>query len=337
MLNTYGGNLPLIQARASGRMLGVLIPKLMTTRFGLKEVQGKNKTDTVKFRRYLRGGAQTAPVQEGVTPGGNRVRFEDYSATLQEFLDYYEITDRMDMLHPDDVVNKYAELGAKDAAETVELVNIDLLNNGTNVFYSGTATARTGVTASLSRNDFRKVKRFFERNAVQPVYEMVQPSTKISTSGVLDSYVAMGSTDLDSDVRSMQGFKAYSEYGNPMDAYPEIGEVGACESFRIFLSPLFRPVDQAGGTVTDKLVGGVTPSSSGSADVYRVVCVGEGAYGCVSLDSTARAQIIITPVDTPSKSDPGRQRGSIAWKIFYAAVRLDERRLARIECAASVL
>jgi len=57
----------------------------VTERFGQAKPIPKKSSQTIKFRRYESLANATAPLAEGVTPGGQKLTKTDVSATLQQF------------------------------------------------------------------------------------------------------------------------------------------------------------------------------------------------------------------------------------------------------------
>jgi N4-gp56 family major capsid protein len=79
-------------------------------------------------------------------------------------------------------------------------------------------------------------------------------------------------------------------------------------------------------------------STSGSvADVYQLVILAKDALGSVALKGADAVHPMVLNPNTPRGGDPMGQLGSVAWKTWFAAVRLNESWLARIECAVTKL
>ncbi|MCD2476522.1 N4-gp56 family major capsid protein, partial [Staphylococcus aureus] len=72
-------------------------------------------------------------------------------------------------------------------------------------------------------------------------------------------------------------------------------------------------------------------------DVYPIVIVGQDAYGTVALKgATAITPMVLNP-GTPRGGDPLGQRGTVGWKTYFTAIRLNEAWMARLEVAVTDL
>jgi N4-gp56 family major capsid protein len=117
--------------------------------------------------------------------------------------------------------------------------------------------------------------------------------------------------------------------GTPLHA----NEIGKVEEVRVILSPMLEPFVGAGsGTTTGVL------NNGSNVNVYPVIIFGEEAYGVTPLKGMDSAAIaVMNPKMAASYEDPLGQRGFVAWKMWYSAVRLNEQWMARIETAARSL
>jgi N4-gp56 family major capsid protein len=298
-------------------------------RFCQVQPMPKNKSDTVKFRRYSAFAAATTPLTEGVTPSGKTISFTDFMATLKEYGDWVPITDKIADLHEDPVLKEMMAVCGEQAGETIEKITFGVATGGTNVFYAN-GTARNQVNTVVTRDKLRAVVRSLRANGSRPIGEILGASDKIGTQPVGEAFFAFGHTDLDSDIRNIDKFVPVEEYGNATKALPY--EVGKVENIRFILTRHFSSIPDAGAATTTMV------STSGSvADVYQFVVLSKDALGSVALKGADSIHPMVLNPNTPRGGDPMGQLGSVAWKTWFAAVRLNEAWLARIECAVTKL
>ncbi len=332
-INTYGDISPRTAGKAVARLLKRGQHLLVTERFGQMDPQEKNATKTRKYRRYHSLPRAVAPLAEGVTPKGQKLRYTDYTATLEQFGDLVELSDVVEDTHEDPVLQEAMDLCGEQAAETIEAIRITHLKAGTTVFYANGVTARTSVTSPPLRADFRKMYRFLMNNKARMVSKIVPPSIKISTKGIEPGFFCLGHTDLKADLRDMPGFTPVVEYGNPGNALP--GEVGSIEEFRFILSPMFEPWLSGGASSAMYLAGGVAPSAAASCDVYPMLVVAADAYAIVPLQGFKNVDIGVQNPGKKTKSDPLGQRGFASWKTWQTCCILNQLWLLRYEVAAT--
>jgi N4-gp56 family major capsid protein len=331
-INRYGDITP----REAGYIAKKLLERgqydLITERFGQSRPIPKKNTKTIKFRRYESLPRATAPLAEGVPPAGRKLTYTDINATLDQYGDFVEITDVVFDTHPDGVADETKDLCAEQIAETVEVLRIAVMKAGTNVYYANSAASRTYVDSPPLRSDLRRIYRAFKRNKARTIANIVKASALISTEPVAPAFFALGSTDLDADIRNIEGFVPTEKYSNSDRALP--GEIGKVDQFRFILSALFEPWLEGGASGTTYLSGGDAVSSAASCDVYPLIIVARDAYGIVPL----QGENSVTPMvkyPTPSVGDQLGQKGFVSWKTYQTSVILNHNWIARLECAAT--
>lgn len=330
---SYSSISPRTNARASRRFLERGRFGLVTELFGQFDPQPQNSTKTVKWRRYESLARATSPLAEGVTPTAKQATFTDVTASLQQYGDLVKITDVIEDTHEDPVLQQMTNVLAEQAGDTIEVTRIAFLKAGSNVFYSGGVASRATVNGTVTSGDLKLMYRSFKRNKAKEISEIVSASMKISTEPIQSSYFAMGSTDLDADVRNLDGFVPVAQYSNSSAAMP--GEIGSAQQIRFILTPLFLPWESTGTAGTTFLAGGVAPGSSLAADVYPMIVVARDAYGIVPLAGKEAVKINVVQPNVADKADPMAQYGFISWKMYQTGAILNQQWCARYEVAAT--
>lgn len=336
-ITQYGDISPRTAAYAYTQFLRHVEPVQVLARFGQIKAVPKNKSTTVKFRRAIPYPVVTAPLQEGVTPSVSGTSFEDVTVSLQQWGDVHGLTDVIADTHEDPVLDQMMLLSGEQAAATTEQVIYNVVKGGTSVYYANGA-ARNAVNTAISLNKQRAVVRTLQRNKAKPITTVLSPSPNIGTQAIEPGYIAVGHTDLAPDIRAMTGFIPVAKYGQMRPICPE--EIGAVENVRYVLTPDLAPFADAGGTAG----GSVLSTSATNADVYPVLFFGQDAFGITPLKNQKTSEgnnMVVTPTvinpGNPSPADVLGQRGYVGWKTWFAAVRLNETWMVRLEVAASAL
>jgi N4-gp56 family major capsid protein len=330
MINQYGDINQRTAMFAIAEFLANVDPVIVLGKFGQNRPAPKNKAQTVVFRRAVPFAPAIVPLQEGVTPTGHAMTFQDVQVTLQQFGDIVLITDKVADLSEDPVLKVAMEESGKQAAATIEQITYGVVKAGTSVFYANGA-ARANVNTAISLNKQRAVVRYLQRQKAKKITKILGGSVNYATKPIEAAYIGIGHTDISPDIRGMAGFTAVAAYGSrqPLSEY----EFGSVEEVRYILTPDLAPFADAGGAA-----GGNFLSTSGAqADVYPVLIFGEDAFGVVPLKGQGSMAPTVLNPGTPSKSDPLGQRGFVGWKTWFAAVRLNETWLSRLEVAATNL
>ena len=327
--SAYGDINQRTAAWAATEMLAHAEPIIVLSKFGQTKPLPKNKAKSVKFRRPIPFTINTSQIQEGVTPPSHQMTYEDVPATMGQYGDICEITDQVQDMSEDPVLQDASELSGEQAAETIEMLTYGVIKAGTSVYFSNGA-ARGDVNTPISLNDFRMATRYLKGQRGKAVTKMMSGSVNYETRPIEGGFIAFGHTDLEADIRNINGFIPVANYGSRQPLCPE--ELGTIEGIRIILSPLFVSWPDAGDTK------GTMYSTTGTdADVYPLIVIAKEAYGLVPLKGKEAIKPMVLNPGTPSKSDPLGQRGYVSWKAYFVAVILNDAWMTRIECAVTAL
>ena len=324
-----GGVSPRTNVYAERQMLRYAKPVMVLEKLGLTKPMPKNKTDTIKFRRPRIFTAATTPLTEGVTPTETQFSYEDVSATLRQYGQVVVVTDKIEDLHEDPVLNDASMQAGENIGRTIEALNYGVIRAGTSVYYAN-GVQRTDVNTPITLSKQRAVLRSLKALKAQKITRSLSPSSDYGTRAVEAAYVAVAHTDVESDLRNMPGFNTVAEYGtrSPISEY----EIGSVEDVRYILSPDLNPFLDAGGAK-----GGMVSTSGTNADVYPIVYFGQDAWGMVALRGQGAVSPTIIPVGQKTKDDPLGQRGYVGWKTWHAALILNQAWMSRLEVAVTAL
>jgi N4-gp56 family major capsid protein len=332
MSTKYGDINQRTAAWAESKMLEHAEPILVLEKFADAKPLPRNTADNIKFRRPIPYAVSTTQLVEGVTPVPKQMQYEDVPVSMGQYGSVIEITDKVADMAEDPVLADAAMLAGEQAAETKELILWGALKGGTNVAYSGTTTptARTFVNDTISLALQRNVVRSLKGQRAKPHTKMVSASNLFATEAVAPAYIAFAHTDVEQDLRDMDGFTPIERYSNfqPVSDW----EIGKVENVRYILSPVLEPFSGA-GSATDN---GMTTTNS-AVDVYPVIFTSRNSYGAVALKgANSMSPHVINP-DQRTKSDPLGQRGIVSWKMYFAALILNQAWLNRVEVGVTDL
>jgi N4-gp56 family major capsid protein len=332
MLTTYGDISPAVAASAAVEMLKRGQPHLVIQQFLQSKPLGKNQTDTTKFRRYERLNAATTALTEGVTPSGSTPTKTDYTATLGQYGDFLELTDKIADLHTDPVLMEYSGMLGEQAALTLDTLAFNVLKGGTNLIRAN-GSARTDINTPLTLNLQRKAVRSLKRQYGRYFTSKISSSAKFNTENVKPSFIGLVHSDMEFVIRDMVGFKDVVDYGS---VSPYESEIGTVEEVRYISSTVFESWADGGGA---KAGSGTTMiSTTGtSADVYPVLYMAMDCAGGVALKGANAIKPGVLNPGVMREGDPLGQRGYVSWKTYFTAVILNQAWMIRVECAVPEL
>jgi hypothetical protein len=302
-----------------------------------------NSTQTAKFRRYFLAGATgaagsgsgnffypvaTTPLLEGVTPAGNTISNQDYTATLSQYGDWVPITDVIEDTTPTTSCRTSPMCSVSQAAVTVETLRFNVLKAGVNVFYANAVAGRVFVVLRSVARRHRRVTTALNR----------QNAKKITSSWRLDAGLQhqVGRSGVHRPLPPRPGERhpqhhrlqaGRADYGPHTSPYE--GEIGSIEQVRFLSSTVFAPFIDAGGAK-----GAIRSTGGTNADVYPILFFGRDAFGIVPLKGkSSMTPMVVNP--KPAAGDPLAQRGSVGWKLWTATLILQEAFMARLEAGAT--
>ena len=327
--NTYANVAQRTNTYAATVFLEHAEPQEVFAKFGDVKPMPKNKAESVKFRRSVPFPKLTVALAEGVTPSSRQMQFEDVTATMQEWGDVVEATDRVRELSEDPVIKEASKNLGEQATETIEGVIFGVIVAGTQVGYTN-GTTRLGLTTAITLNKLHAAVRALNSQRAKFITEIMSSSVNYDTRAVEGGYVAFGHTDLEHDIRALAGFIPVAKYGTRKPLCPY--ELGSVENVRFIQSVNAVPFAAA----TTASTAGFMPAGTTSAnDVYPLIVIGRNAYAQVPLKGSKAVEMFVwTGGD---KSDPLNQRDVVGAKYWFTAVRLNENWMYRIECLATLL
>ncbi len=323
-MTTYAGVSQRTNVYAATVFLEHAEPVEVFAKFGETKPMPKNKAETIKFRRSIPFPKLTAELTEGVTPTARQMQFEDVSATMQEWGDVVECSDRVRELSEDPVVAEASKNLGEQATETIEGIVWGVIKAGTQVGYAN-GTTRLGLTAALSLNKLHLAVRVLNSQRAKFITEVQSSSVNYDTRPVEAAYVAFAHTDCEHDIRALSGFIPVAKYGSRKTISPY--ELGSVENVRFILTVNAEPFLSAttSNTNTMKEASGLAASN----DVYPIVIIGRNAYGHVPLKGAKAVEMFVH--SGGSKADPLNQKDVVGAKYWYTCLRLNENWMYRLE------
>ena len=329
-MTAYGDVSPRVGIIAISQFLKHAEHPIVFNKLGQVERVPKNKGLSIKWRRWVPFDPITTALTEGVTPSSQKLAVVDVTATLGQYGGWSEITDVIQDTHEDPILQGMMQVHGQQASESFETLTYLTLRAGTNVVYAN-GSARNAVNTKISLGKVRSAVRTLNKNKCRKKTTILAPSVNYKTQAIEAAYVAVCHTDLEPDIRDLPGFVPVSQYGSRQTICPQ--EFGSVENVRFITTTIATPFADAGGLDGDA----VLSTSGTNADVYPVLIFGEDAYGTVALKGKDSAEILVRNPGKPENGNELGQRGSVGWKGWHVAARLNEAWMVRLEVAATLL
>ena len=299
--------------------------------FGKKTALPKGRGKTVEWRKWDTIPAETATLQEGVTPDGKKLGQTNVTASINQYGDYAEISDVLELTYVDDVILGATEEFAAAGAETMDIVIRDAvdtdMSSGQNVFYAptsgGTAVTARKTVMGTGDNSSQVVTQGIDSTClITPslVNKIVTTLKKNKTPKIDGDYIAIIHPSVAMDLRESQGWLNAHQYAQPEEIYN--GEIGKLHGVRFIES------------TNAKVWGGSDSSTNSGVAVYATYFFGKDAWGVVDPEG-AGMEMIVKGKGSGGTSDPLDQRSTVGYKFSTAAKVLYPERIIRLESASS--
>lgn len=292
-------------------MLERLLPELVYMKYGEKKNIPKRHGATAQWRRLNSLAVSTTAVTEGVTPDGVNLDITAITATVQTYGNWTKISDFLDLVGLDPILTEASELMGENAGESVDTIIRDLIFAGTNVQYAGGRASRATVTATdkITALEILRARRTLKRNRVK----------QVNIPGRGKGYLAFIHTDVATDLMQTDEWKRANIDNNTKNF--EDGIIG--KLYGVYFIEVDNGVKYAG-------------AGASSADVYATLFFGRGAYGVPDIEGSSKPEIIVHGAGSAGTADPLNQFNTVAWKAVFAAMRINELCLVRLESGASL-
>ena len=297
---------PTIQTYYDKKLIARLIPNFIHLQWGQKRPIPKNGGKHIDFRKFASLAPAMTPLTEGVTPDGNSITITNVTATPSQHGDYVEVSDILDMVAIDPVVDEMTDVLAEQAADTLDQICRDILVTGTNVQYANGKTSRDAIAAgdNLTVDEVRKAVRTLKRNNAKPVDGR--------------NYIAIVEPGTTYDLQSDEKWEEPAKYAGSGQIFS--GEIGRLYGVRFVETSNAKIFEEAGAD---------------GIDVAATIIFGKDAYGLVDVAGSGAVKTIVKPHGSAGTADPLDQRATVGWKAFFTGKILQHPAIVRIEHAIS--
>ena len=335
-------------------LLSRLLPNMVFYKYGQKKVLPKNSGDKINFRKFNSLTPATTALTEGVTPDGSSLNITKVEATVSQYGDFVQISDKLDMLGIDPVITETAELLGEQGADTIDHIVANIVVSGTSVRYAADRANRLAITSSdkLTGADIKKAVRDLKKANAKPLSD--------------GYYIGIISPEQAYDLQADALWQDVSKYNGGVNIMKgEIGKIHGVRFIETTNLPSFdSDVSFTAATLSsgDSLVGlyakdgtktditqrytiqttgtysSGTYYAKNNYKVFASMIIGADAYGVVDVENSAEGKpsIIVKQKGSAGTADPLDQRATVGWKAMFTAVRLNELAMVRLETTASV-
>lgn len=294
--------------------------------FGMKTPLPANRGQTIEWRKWNTLPKAMTPLQEGVTPVGQKMGQTVITQTIEQYGDFVSMTDKVQMHQIDDiVVGAMEELGAAAGNTQDALIRNELLT-GTNVSYADSVSGGTKTEVNQRYNlttDCKLTADTINKAATKMKKSKAQP--------INGKWVCLIHPSCTEDLRRDSDWVEAHKYAQPDEIYN--GEIGELHGVRFIETDTVRVISpkslytesQRYLTVASYVSNNTTAATNGEKSLY-VITVDETIPNAADLvghyilledatgtDATERCKVVGTdasklhlaaaPTHTPADGD----------------------------------
>lgn len=218
---------------------------LIHEQFGQKRPIPAGGGKTIEFRKFSKLPKALKAITEGVTPKGNKLSVSKVSATVDQYGDYIEQTDLLELTSIDNTIVEATKELASQAGLTLDTVVRNELIGGTNVMYAPEVI--DGVeTEILSREDITEDCKL----RVKDIFKAAAELKAVNAPKINGSYVAIIHPYTAYDLMQEAGEQwiGISKYVNPENILKgEIGTLGGVRFVESTEAKIYGPCEISDG------------------------------------------------------------------------------------------
>lgn len=270
----------------------------------------KGEGKTVVWNRYTNPTAKTSQLTEGTDPTPAGLSASLISATLEQYGNFEQVTDVLELTSIDNVIKSTMDLLAYESALTIDtVIRNSLVTGGTAIIATGAYSNSAGFTPT--RNSINADDVFTIGDSRRAVRQLNRFAAKPHTK---DRFVATTHPDVVFDLQGDSNWinaHIYTEKG--VNAVFN-GEAGEMYGVRYVMT---------------QMASVLTNSGSAGTEVYLTHIMGKEFFG------VSKLQALETYVDSPSPRSALRLWSDVGWKASHVAKVLNDSFAVRIESAAT--
>lgn len=273
----------------SDYLIDMAEPKLVHDQFAQKHPIPKNGGKVIEFRKYSPLPKLLTPLDEGVTPDGQKINMSVLTAQVDQYGGFVELSDILLLTAIDNNLVQATKLLGSQAGRTLDTITREVLVGGTNVQYgAGSKAARYQLTGGEeSGNDYL---------TVDCIKRAVRSLKAMNAEKIGDRYVAIINQDCSYDLTNDPDWKYPHQYQDTTELYAgEIGSIAGCRFVETSEAKIFHAADLASDSRT-LLVNGAISSENATVTfdggtvkanelVGRYVLIGDN-YAKVTANTT---------------------------------------------------
>lgn len=189
---------------------------------------------TTRMSRYERLSTDGGQLDgSGIDPAPEIVVRTDIDATMEIYAKTVVINEQVTLYENDKVLTKFTALLGQWMREKEDLLMRDLYASSVS-YLNATGGINGQQPSEITRQDINNIERILLGNDARTMLEGINADLKFGTAPTRDSFIALASTDITSDLQNVQGVLLKNAYPHQEGLRPE--EYCSVSRFRFFVT-----------------------------------------------------------------------------------------------------
>jgi N4-gp56 family major capsid protein len=287
-LSTTSSNSASLHLYYQKKLLTTLQPRLQLYKLGKKTKQPQGLGVRAKWLIYTKISSSTSALTEGTNPAEISFTTANITADVLQYGQFVKVSDLLETVAIDPVMENLVELLGKAGAETIEDLIVAELDAAMTIQRVNNRSADNSVLAT----DVVVMKEF--------IRAMVNMKAAFVGPHDLGAYMAVLHPSNEYDIlteTNQGGWLDLNSYAKEGSQEPINGEIGKCYGIRFATSDKMTAADNAS-----------------SVNVKKNYLIGEECFGVVELGAKS-VDLITKPSDSGGQANPLNMYGTVGYKI----------------------
>jgi len=303
-----------VQQAFNEKLLSVRVPHLIHALPAMRYNKERNSGPIERFRRYDKLATAKAPLgKTGITPPSATLTAIDIDAEVNFYGNWVAINEQVTLFAQDKPLNEAALLLGINLRETEDELVRDMLASTASAI-NCTEGVNGDRPTEITRSDIDGVVTTLLGNDAKAIFENIEAQDRFGSGPVRNSFMALCSTDLCTDLQAVDGFLNTAQYPSQNNILQ--AEFGTAGQLRFMVSSI--------GSKS-------TAASDSGNDVYNVLCVGQEAFGIIDQDGANPEFIYLGP----EFSGPLALNSTAGWKTAFAQAILNDLWILNLRCTVA--
>lgn len=270
-------------------------PRCVHNLFGRAFTLPQKNTETMVFRRQENLNNDPVVLSQDADPAPEQVQKFDVNVTVQEFGKVVLLSRKVLLVVEDDTASETADNLSQTMHTMLDKVTRDVWSSSVPQISCLNGFNGNPIT-ELTQTDVNRAITYLDENDAEKMTPVVYASRDYGTGPVEPAYWVTAHVKLKPDIRALDSFTPYSQYGHTEPALQ--AEFGATDEARWVTSTLVNVSDD-------------------NPPIYSNTFVAANAYGYVGLDQVS-TEMILKPLGFNDYLNRFQSMGFTAW--FNAAI-----------------